>query len=735
MSLSHVMKRVMRRSAGLFDDALDVMRKRPSLTAFCGFLLLALFLLHPMIIYLGSYSFHLSSPTNGHNEDTLHAAMVMYHKAVNLLSFDLSRYFDLPTFHPYKDTLLFSDPFISETLAGLPFFALGVSPHMVHDILLWLSFPLAAFSMFMLCQFLFNRPVVAFVCGLCYGFCPYQLNHLIHLSSRFVMFFPLTVLFFLRYFKTRSWKDLCLFSVFFLLHALSNGYYFLFGNVFLFILAASVILIHRREITMRSLASIFVAVTFACIPMLLLYWPYLEFSRIHDLHKGHILFSATFRNFVDVFSSNWLWGKALGPGPHERTLFFGLLPLSLAVYGVLARNKEGQPEPRMLRWVFLFCSILALLLCLGNSIVLFGARIPMPYLLLNRHVPGFNAMRVTSRMGLFFCFFTSLLVGSGLIALSRIKRLRHHSRWILPLVVLFITIEYTSIPLQKTQVVIKDKQRDSLLEWLGSRRHPSPVLNLPTGSGYDGIQARYGYDTIFHEQPILGGKSSNLSRLFEFVRDFSRDHLNPSTFPLFVEMLKSVGIRYIICWDPGSKEARLLHKASTQRRDIHAARRFGDYVVFELGGSSLRKLKKHKKGQKGLDLHFEPLNMKNGNLTVRFHGNGKEGMLFNPVTRHRVLVKVIKGSRRSTCPSTLLLPPLLSGKATFEGDLRMTGALRLVKPDEVVEMSSLDASFTAGRRGWDMPPAGERNRDSEPSPKSRQSRNPTNENPGRAWRE
>ncbi|MFC2173618.1 hypothetical protein ACFLU6_13460, partial [Acidobacteriota bacterium] len=305
------------------------------------YFVLALVLLHPMIFHLGDSSFHLSRPTFGSDEDTLLNSTIVYHKARDLLSLRFSNYYNLPIFYPYQDTILFSELCLTQTLAALPLTLAGLSPHLVHDILVWLSFPLSALSMFILCNHLVRRLEAAIVGGLCYAFCPYQFNHLVHLNLRFVMFFPLVIYFLFRYMDKRRKWDLLGLTICFILHAWSNGYYFLFSTVFLAILAGVLLWRHRHSITraqvLQSGASLLI-ISLAIIPIM---WPYNDFNEIHDLSQSHgLTISARPLDFLSTFPSNWIWGELLGAGLHERTLFFGLVPMLLCVWALFGARRE-----------------------------------------------------------------------------------------------------------------------------------------------------------------------------------------------------------------------------------------------------------------------------------------------------------------------------------------------------------------------------------------------------------
>ena len=119
-------------------------------------------LLHPLPISLmgslgsalenspDSYAYHLSTPTLGHDEDTLVMSTTLQLKSKDVLSLEWSNYGEHLIFYPYRGVMFMSELLVPQVLFASPLISAGLSPHFVHDLLLWLSFPACAFVMFAL---------------------------------------------------------------------------------------------------------------------------------------------------------------------------------------------------------------------------------------------------------------------------------------------------------------------------------------------------------------------------------------------------------------------------------------------------------------------------------------------------------------------------------------------------------------------------------------------------------
>jgi hypothetical protein len=666
-------------------DRHDTRSGRIAFAALAGYLGIALLLLHPMAFHLGDSSFYLSADNAAH-EDTLVDAAIIYHKAKHLLSGSVSSFYQLPMFHPYPDTGLFTDVFLTHAMLAAPLVKLEIPALVVHDVLNWIGFPLSAFCMFLLARKIFRSASVAFVCGLCFAFCPYQLNHLVRINLRLVMFYPLVLLFALHFVETKKGRYLFGAATSYMLHSLANGYFFLFGNLFLLFFAAGLWYRHRRTIDWITVRRLFVAALLVIASVAAVLYPYLGFNSLHGLAQKPMMYVATPTSYLSVFPANWIWGDLLATELRERALFFGLIPSLLVAYAVFGRPGESAPEI-WLRNVSIVCVAVAVILSFGPSLRVFEREVALPYSLL-AELPGFRSIRVTSRFALFAALFSSLLVGWGLQKLVGRLGDSRGSRLVVPLVALLTCLEYSHAPLPRMPLLEQDRDRDRLHAWLVSLGGP-PILNLPTGSGFDGIQARYTHATTQHTSRTLGGKLSEFSPLFRDVHlSIERAIRSGAAADYLLRQLEAVGIRYIISWSPGSHRTMLRSLAQRNAR-LSEDRRFGEYAVYRLERSALHALPSP--GDRPIEFELDAPTHREGNaLWLELRSTTPDDrLLFNPRIRHAANVRGVRDDVGFEQRAELLLPPLISGRGAFR-------AILLSVPGErILRVTSLDAGFEA----------------------------------------
>jgi hypothetical protein len=120
--------------------------------------------------------------------------------------------------------------------------------------------------------------------------------------------------------------------------------------------------------------------------------------------------SARLADYFRVAAGAWNWGGLLPDGGGERQLFHGFTVIVFAVVGasVAARDRTMPPAGDRLRTVTTYglMALLAVWLSMGPG--------PWrPYLLLYNYVPGFNGMRVPSRLASIVVLALSVLAGGG----------------------------------------------------------------------------------------------------------------------------------------------------------------------------------------------------------------------------------------------------------------------------------------------------------------------------------
>ncbi|MCB0195109.1 MAG: hypothetical protein KDJ65_24390 [Anaerolineae bacterium] len=105
------------------------------------------------------------------------------------------RLFDANIFHPLPRTLAYSEHLISSAGLMLPLQGLIGEPVVIYNLSLLISFPLAAFGMYLLVLHWTHSRSAAFIAGLIFGFAPYRFAAVAHLQLLTFQWLPLAVLF------------------------------------------------------------------------------------------------------------------------------------------------------------------------------------------------------------------------------------------------------------------------------------------------------------------------------------------------------------------------------------------------------------------------------------------------------------------------------------------------------------------------------------------------------------
>jgi hypothetical protein len=336
--------------------------------------------------------------------------------------------FDTNAFWPLKDTLAFSDALLGYAPFGL--IGSGVTAAIVrYDVLHILSSALAYVGAYLLARELGVRPWAAAVAGVAFAYAPWrfsQANHLNILSSGGI---PLSLFLLIRGVRSRrSWQVLAGFLV--ATWQVSLG--FVVGLPFLYLLAGLGVLFGvrlarrprppiARGVLMAGAAGAAVLVSTSA----LLASPYTRAAALYPEARRTVseveFFSAPKRGFLAAPEGNLVWGTLTRPvrdrlaWPNEQTLFPGLSIAALAIVGFVG----GRPAAGTTRAGLAVSAAMTAALCLGFRLAggLLG------YRLLYEHLPGWDRIRVPSRLMVFTTLALALLASLGAERLLQGRRI------------------------------------------------------------------------------------------------------------------------------------------------------------------------------------------------------------------------------------------------------------------------------------------------------------------------
>ncbi len=252
--------------------------------------------------------------------------------------------FEANIFHPHKSALAYSEHLFASSLIALPVIVITGKPMLAYNTVFLLSFILAGFGMYCLVSYLTGSRFAGIVSGMIFAFCPYRFDHVAHLQLLTNHWMPFAFLYLHKFFDKKRYKDLLLFTLFFVLQCLSCGYYAVFLSVS--IGCMFVWFIFRRKLTRKNFAGILLFILIAGISLYPFYKPYARVQKEMNFVRSisevkH--YSADVESYLAASPSNHLYKRfSIIFGDHEKRLFPGLLAIFLSVYGFISRRERRE---------------------------------------------------------------------------------------------------------------------------------------------------------------------------------------------------------------------------------------------------------------------------------------------------------------------------------------------------------------------------------------------------------
>lgn len=313
-----------------------------------------------------------------------------------IMEFDFTGLFDANIFYPHKNTLAYSEHMLGSAIFALPIIAIFKNPILAYNIILLMGISLSGFGMYLLAYYFSNNRLAAFCAGIIFAFFPWRFAQIGHLQSQVAQWLPLTFLYLHKFIDSRSYKHLLLFTAFFVLQFLSNGYYGLFLSFFIGLFI--VIEVHKRGFSDRLfLYKLGLFFLISAILILPLFYPYIKVKHEMGFSRpmGEIVFySADILSYLSAPYSNRIWGGlAKIFWKPEGELFLGLAAILLAIAEIYSQWTKDIKEnsldyigpfnkkSRSLLWIInilLIATLVVVLLILikgGLHFEIFGVRI------------------------------------------------------------------------------------------------------------------------------------------------------------------------------------------------------------------------------------------------------------------------------------------------------------------------------------------------------------------------
>jgi hypothetical protein len=431
-------------------------------------------------------------------------------------------------FYPEGRTLTFSDAVLVESAIAAPLLWAGVPIVLVHNLVLLAGIVLSAAGMWLLVSKLTGSTAAGVTAGIVFAFVPYRFDHYMHLELQWTVWIPWAFWALHRTFESGATRHALHLGVFIALQFMSSIYYGMF-LVILIAVSAVLLLCATRAGELRTRLR---SLTIAAAAAAALTAPYLIPYAATRHHLGPrpedqiTMFSARPSSYRAATETNYLYGeRSARIGRPERRLFPGILPVLLAVVGLLLYSASTEA----------IVYAIALAVAFDMSFGLRGYTFSFLY----QHVPAFDGLRAPARAGIFVVFFLGVLAAFGQAALEKALHplVRRALVVAIPAVLLF---EYWVAPLP---LGAYPTSAPPLYAWLAEQ--PKGVVAefpMPQPASASSHEPRFEFMSTFHWMPLINGYSgyyplSYIDRL-ERLRNMPDDTA--------LEALVGTGVRYVI---------------------------------------------------------------------------------------------------------------------------------------------------------------------------------------------
>lgn len=539
-----------------------------------------------------------------------------------------------PTLYPAPNVLTLDELLTGNALVTAPLIWLTNNSILAFNLLVFLSFVLSGFAMYLLVRYLTNSFWAGIVAGIIFAFSPWHYAQHAHLGIGATEWLVLALYFLLLFLdnlsRRRLWY-LALFAACFVFQTLAAGYLAYFAAIivglflaYYFLFEANLLryayqrfAIFWRKLSKSSQVKAIVQPTWkfllrqigwlavAGIIMLLVVlpfiWPFIQAQKQYNFVRSLDevrYFSAPPGGLLRVAQASWLrhihlqifnLDFSFGKPINERALYPGLIGTLLAAVGLIWAKGQSR------RWIFAFIAVFGLVLCFGPNLNLdelgrSPTNIPLPYLWIYDHIPGFDALRVPYRFGAIMMFGLAVCAGYGLTVLQKLNwsRSRLKFKWgaalvgIVAAVVAGIEFYAPGLPMQTVGI---GANTPPVYSWLASPASASvvpanaPLLELPMNVAVN-TDPLYAFYNLQYRRPLLDGSANILppgyQRLFNEMADF------PDARSL--DVISGLQVQFVIVHtsDLTQKQRNDLQIALQAGTNLEIIKNFGDTLLLRL---------------------------------------------------------------------------------------------------------------------------------------------------------
>lgn len=166
-------------------------------------------------------------------EDGLLNTWILAWDVEQILRGNIQHFFDANIFFPHKKVLAYSEHLFSLSLFAMPVILFSGNPLLAYNVVLFSTFVLCGFCLYLLAFRLTRNHSAAFIGGVIYAFAPYRFAQLTHIQVLWAWAIPLTFFYLHKWFDEKKDRYGAAMTVCFLIQILGNGYFALYLTLFL----------------------------------------------------------------------------------------------------------------------------------------------------------------------------------------------------------------------------------------------------------------------------------------------------------------------------------------------------------------------------------------------------------------------------------------------------------------------------------------------------------------------
>lgn len=394
------------------------------LLTFFIFVFLGVFITFPWV-------FHLTDYVTGYGDNFIYAWIHTW-AIQSLINGNLSNIFTTNIFYPFQIGPGASDPNLATAYISLIPYLITKEPIVTVNFITILSIILTGFSIFLLSHYITKDYPASVLAGILVIFSPAYLSFYAHIQMLFIVFVPLSILYFLKYLKSRKTKHLVISLTFFLIQTYNNflgGYFILFSYAIIFFFSYLANKKNTLSFISRKNIAVFIIFLALIIPAILPYFKVSkEFNYVRDikdtvhfaLQPEDLLYASEFSRFNPVLNN--LPINKVSQNNEFKPGYLGLVFTVLIILSFIYALKNLRRKNFELN-SFLIISFLGLILSLGpvlhlgRQTVHWPSIIPLPYTLFYYLIPGFQGFRNSARWEMLF------IVGSAVVVSTILAKL------------------------------------------------------------------------------------------------------------------------------------------------------------------------------------------------------------------------------------------------------------------------------------------------------------------------